>query len=247
MERLNKEVSELTPDTEEEEKVLSPSEYFDYVKGMKQKSSSKSCKNLSDICLKLIEKFKITGQADAAKLATETYETLLREQKLIDKGFDTYVHLDDVTKYIKQISDKAVKIIDLEHFPREIPDNVVEKYLEAKELFDKMYVVFTDYTEDESSTTSAAANGKKNVVKEVKDRRKEKDPILFGALKVNQSNPSMKRNTYEKLFFIADWVDNYCDLTFDKIIKDMEKKGFHTQEKLVPVETLEEFKERSHQ
>ena len=31
----------------------------------------------------------------------------------------------------------------------------------------------------------------------------------------------MRNNTYEKMFFIADWVDEYCDLTFDKMIGQM--------------------------
>jgi len=37
--------------------------------------------------------------------------------------------------------------------------------------------------------------------------QKMKDPILFGMIK--ESN---------RLYFIDDWEDEYCDLTFDEII-----------------------------
>ena len=34
-----------------------------------------------------------------------------------------------------------------------------------------------------------------------------KDPVVFGIIKET-----------DKLYFVADWIDEYCDLTFRKIV-----------------------------
>jgi hypothetical protein len=39
------------------------------------------------------------------------------------------------------------------------------------------------------------------------EKSKMRDPILFGYIKET-----------DRLYFIADWEDEYCDLTFDEII-----------------------------
>jgi hypothetical protein len=39
------------------------------------------------------------------------------------------------------------------------------------------------------------------------EKQKMKDPILFGYIKET-----------DRLYFIADWEDEYCDLTFDEIV-----------------------------
>lgn len=45
-----------------------------------------------------------------------------------------------------------------------------------------------------------------------------KDPILFGKIKET-----------DKLYFIADWQDEHCDLTFDKLIDFMGKDKDETK------------------
>jgi hypothetical protein len=40
---------------------------------------------------------------------------------------------------------------------------------------------------------------------------KAKDPILFGVLKGTRN-----------LYFIGDWIDEYCDLTLDKFLSTLE-------------------------
>ena len=44
------------------------------------------------------------------------------------------------------------------------------------------------------------------------EKRIKKDPILFGV--IYGSN---------KLYYIADWVDEYCDLTWDQVVEKLEK------------------------
>lgn len=229
--------------TEKDPKTMTVTEYFDYVKGLKKTTDSEHVKKMAEVCEKLMKKFIMLGQTSAAERAKHAFETLKRDIELCELGFNTYINIDDVSKYINTVSGKNVKIIELQHFPREIPDDVVEKWLNVKDKFDKAYIVFTDYTsETEETDTVAAAEGKMSTIKEVEKRRKEKDPILFGALRVDSSNSSMKNNTYEKLFYIADWIDDYCDLTFDKLIDRMAKENINPIKNVEEVKTAEDFK-----
>jgi len=229
---------------------LSVSDYFNYVKGMKEETDSEEVKRTADVCMSLLKKFEILGQKEAAKKAKNAFDVLKRDLELYEKGIKQYVHIDNVTKYLKEISGHSVKLIELENFPREIPDDVMDKWLAVRECFDGAYVVFTDYTEKtEEKNTAAAASGKTSTAAAVEKKRKEKDPILFGILKVDKSVSSLKNNTYEKMYFVADWVDDYCDLTFDKMIEAMAEKLKIDQSEVVkeikPVTTKEEFKKEA--
>lgn len=244
-----------TTETKVEEPTVDPAEmsvsdYFNYVKGMKEDTDSEEVKRTADVCMSLLKKFEILGQKEAAKKAKNAFDVLKRDLELYEKGITKYVHIDNVTKYLKEISGHSVKLIELENFPREIPDSVMNKWLEVRDCFDGAYVVFTDYTEKtEKTDTAAAAAGKTSTTAEVAKKRKDKDPILFGILKVDKSISSLKNNTYEKMYFVADWVDDYCDLTFDKMIEAMASKLKMDQSEVVkeikPVTTKEEFKKEA--
>ena len=68
---------------------------------------------------------------------------------------------------------------------------------------DNLYEVFTDYTKKEQ----------RKIAKE----RREKDPIIFGALKKDGK-------VLDRLYYICDWVDEYCDLTLDKLVNEYASK-----------------------
>ena len=149
--KAENQVDELKDKTTVDETVkpeeMSVAEYFEYVKGMKQETDSEHVKKMCEVCMQLLKKFEITGQKSAAKKAGIAADVLKKDLELYDRGITKYVHLDDVSKYLKKVSDHSVKIIELENFPREIPDDVIDRYLEVKDLFDQAFVVFTDYTE----------------------------------------------------------------------------------------------------
>jgi len=241
-----KKSSTETPE-ESNPKEMSVSEYFDYVKGMKKETDSEHVKKMCDVCADLLKKFEMLGQVEAAKKAKNAFDVLKKDLELYEKGIKTYVHIDDVTKYLKTITDHSVKLIELENYPREIPDDVVEKWIAVKDCFDAAFIVFTDYTEQtEEKDTTAAAQGKTSTAKEVEKKRKDKDPILFGVVRVNSSNTSLRNNTYEKMYFVADWIDEYCDLTFDKLVEKMasELKSDPVHQ-IKPVLTKEDFKKEA--
>ena len=243
-----KEVATTEEVVEEDKfKDLTVSQYFDYVKSLKKETDTAYTQQMLDICLSLIKKFEITNQKAAVKKATIAAELLKKDLLFAEKGFTTYVLLDDVTRFIKHVSNHNVKLTEIENFPREIPDDIIDKWVEVRDLFDKGYVVFTDYTDedDESEKTVAAATGKASVSKDIEKRRKEKDPILFGAVKADKDQSSMRGNCYERLFYIGDWVDDYCDLTFDKMLKTMTELNIKPTELKFSEDgiTKDEFKE----
>lgn len=189
--------------SEAEEKQITPSQYFDILKNGKNTITTEALKNSFDVFVKLGEKYKKLGQRESMKKLCFLAETLAKEEKLIELGVDTFVYKDTIEDYIENVSDKAVKIVELSRYMREVPDELVDIIEKTKEYFDEYYVVFTDYTNKEE--------------RKVEKERRDKDPILFGAFK-NSHNVS------DRFYFLGDWVDEYCDLTLDKMITEYKEK-----------------------
>ena len=98
----------------------------------------------------------------------------------------------------------------------------------VKNLFDEFYIVCTDY------------NGR--LSKQIKKERREKDPILFGAF-LDRNNEAIN----ERFYYIGSWVDEYCDLTLDKMVAEMKNIGKDICNEIEKVEipdTLEELQKQ---
>lgn len=201
-----------------------PTEYFEYIKDKKKITNKESLKELYDTMMVLLEEYEATGQVNAAKKIIWRLEQIEKEQLLLDLNVNTFVYREDIEDYIDHVAKNTVKIIDLESYERSLPSEAVEAVKNTKSIFDSFYIIFTDYTGKEE--------------KKVEKKRRDKDPILFGAFENESLNTMIGR-----LYFIADWVDEYCDLTLDKMVEEMRvaKKGEirHTQER---PKTLEELK-----
>ena len=183
---------------QEETKTITPSQFFDFVKDAKQTITTKALQESYDVFIKLAEKYKKLGQVESMKKLCFLADTLTKEEKLIEMGITTFVYKDVIEDYIENVADKAVKIVELSRYMREIPDDLIETVVKSKELFDELYVVFTDYTGKEE--------------RKVEKERRDKDPILFGVFK-------NARNVADRFYFLGDWVDEYCDLTLDKMVE----------------------------
>lgn len=122
---------------------------------------------------------------------------ITREQEADLLGIDKFVMKKDVEKFIYSVREKIVKLKEFSEFPRIVPVRVQKrlKELQVKGLFDEYWILYTDLTAPAEE------------IKSNKQRIKEKDPILFGKF----------NNVPDKLYYIADWIDEYCDLTFDKL------------------------------
>lgn len=195
---------------------VTPSHYFDYVKGLKQKLNHDEYNHIIDEALTMMKKCKITGQVEMAKELAHEVDLCLRELDAASKGFDVFVNRKDIELYIHKVEGKAVKLLELKNYPREIPDDQLDKIALAKEIFDELYIAFTDYSLKET--------------KKVAKARRDKDPVVFGAflnkMDNDDSNSSRSRNVYieDRLFFVADWIDEKCDLTFEELVRGVSDK-----------------------
>jgi hypothetical protein len=172
-----------------------------------------------------MKKPKLTGQKKMAEKIYTQSKILLRELNAVKAGFQKYVLREDILYFIEKIAKKTVKIIELENYERDIPDDVVDKLVEAKPYFDEFFIVFTDYTGESERT--------------IEKEKRDKDPIMFGCI----HHPDKDRVPTNRMYFIADWVDEYCDLTLEDMCiqykSKMKDSILHIHE--IP-ETLEELK-----
>lgn len=208
---------------EQEQKQYTPAEYFDYLKDKKNKITDEDLKAYYETAMTLVNKYKTTKQYKALKKLIFHVETIEKERELVKLGIDTFVYRDEVELFIEKVADKVVKIIELRNYEREIPDEIVEVIEATSDLFDELYVVFTDYTGE--------------VEKQVEQERREKDPILFGTFQDKES-----RTVIDRFYFLGDWEDEFCDLTLDKMIGQMEAKGIHVKRTVQTPTDLEELK-----
>ncbi len=187
------------------EQDMSPSEYFDAVKSRKNTITDYQLRAIYDNCLELIEKAKKTGQKNQIKRLLFHLETIEQEREIVKLGITTFVYRDDITYYMKKVANDNVKIIELENYEREIPDEIVDVITQVKDKFDQLYIVFTDYSEE--------------LAKKVISKR-DKDPILFGCFK-----DSKAKAVIDRFYYLGDWIDEYCDLTLDKMVNETAKLG----------------------
>ncbi len=226
----NKEAKELIliGDKAYDPENLSPSIYFDYIKDLKQKVDREKYDRIIDNALSMLEKTKITGQTAAAKRIAHQVELCMKEIDAANKGFDIFVNRKDIERYIEKVEGKSIKVIELERYTRNIPDEIVDKVVEAKEIFDKIYIVFTDYTME--------------TTKKVAKERRDKDPIMFGAF-VDPDSDDSSIYLEDRFFFIADWVEELCDLTLEQIVRDSNSniKTYKTKTEFKSDEEIKEF------
>lgn len=183
---------------------VSPGEYFKRLKGKRQKVTDEVLTGIYDNCATLMDKYS---------------RTIEKERKVIAKGIDTFVYLEDVQRFVEGVQGRVVKIIELERYEREIPDDVVEAYEKVKDLFSKFVVVFTDYTKEHE-----------------KKAKKERDPILFGMF---------QDKNVEANGFISSATGRNCDLTLDKLVVEMKKETKNDVEfKLRDPLNLDEVREK---
>ena len=187
----------------EELKEISPAEYFELVKSKMEEEKEENVRKIYDVTLNKMKKYMISGQVKAAKELYAKALYLEKELELLRKGVSQYVLRTDVSNYIENIANDCVCIIELKNYDREIPDDILDIITDTKDLFDEYFVVFTDYTGEVRSKVEA--------------EKRDKDPILFGNIFIDGM-------VSPKMYFLGDWIDEFCDLTLDKMIEEIVKK-----------------------
>lgn len=169
----------------EEIKELTPQEYFEQVKERKHSITDEELLKVYDNCLELLNKYKITWQKKGMRKLLFHLDCIEKEREIVKMGITTFIYRDDIEEYIDTVAKDTVKIIELENYEREIPDEIVEVIGRVRDKFDQLYIVFTDYT------------GK--VERQVQKERRAKDPILFGVFQ-NQTS----RTVIDRFYYLGD-------------------------------------------
>ena len=117
------------------------------------------------------------------------------EAFLYSEGYYHVVTEEQVVNFAKK-SERGISLDYMKNFVRPIPDFVIEKIAEADklEVFDNYVIMHYD----------PKGTGRQDTAKE---EAKKRDPIVFGVIAGST-----------KLYYITDWIDEYCDLTLEKFV-----------------------------
>ena len=181
-------------EVKEDEKYMDALQFFSLVKASSKESVATYRDRVSDY-LKSIHNAVTVGQTALVEdllrgLVTNKYESVL-----FAEGLYYVINEEQMVKFVSQC-EKGIKLDYVKNFTRPMPQDVVDKIAKINQLevFDNYVVLYYD------------PEGK--VYKETaREEAKRKDPIIFGVIAGST-----------KLYYIADWVDEYCDLTLEKFI-----------------------------
>lgn len=197
------------PTTEERNAILA-NEYFNGVKTKAELLNDETIAKELNYLPAQIEELIELGQTGLANKLKSNIQHLVNERILLNNGFDKFVHRKDITRYIELVKDKKVHVCELDKFPRLIPDAAKQLLKKARslEVFQDFWVVYVDYSDDQDSALTE---------QEKQQRKKNRDPIIFGTFE------KPEKATLDKMYFVCDWTDEYCDLTLDKMVKELVK------------------------
>ena len=207
---VQKSQSTQTEEVKKTQKLISIVEFFTQI--------TKSYEELSPIAEiaeyyeKALVQAKTMGQTALLQRLTDLLDTVKGEAVLIAMGLKKYVTEKQVVDFYEKVGeDKNLKLSWIKNFNRIIPEEVYEakKEVDERKIFDNYVILHYDPKD----------NGEK-MTKEEKE--KKKDPILFGVIKNSK-----------KLYYVADWKDEYCDLTLEEMFKILKGKVLQINNKTV--------------
>jgi hypothetical protein len=129
-----------------------------------------------------------------------------RESVLYAKGYKLFIEKVDAQKFKQKIRGGHISDTVFSKYTRAIPQRVLDKKKKAAPYFDE-FVIYHVY---QASVDEKRAKGQKMSESEKATMR---DPVLFGRI----------RET-DRLYFIAEWADDVCDLSFDELIEAIGKE-----------------------
>ena len=195
-----------------DKKIIHPQLYFKFVKSKMTKLEQKEMTERLFKLQILVKQAEDLGQKALYEDFARKIAICVREQEINVCGIEYIISKESIDKYKDKVKDVDIRFSKLEEYSRPIPTNVKKRLDKFKKLmmFDNYMVLYLDYKEkiDVDNKKKAVAEPKTN-----KQKIKEKDPILFGTLDYAP----------DKLYFIADWIDEYCDLTLDKFVQTIKK------------------------
>lgn len=188
---------------------IHPRLYFSFVKSKLNNFQLTKLKIRLDKLKKMVRTTGELGQKAAFEEFSRQLAVTIRESEAEACGVKGFILKEHIDKFMGLT--KNVRFELFEKFPRVVPDNVRVKilYLKERGIFDEYWVLYLD---------------NKEPLKTNKEKIKEKDPILFGKFSYEPN----------KLYYVIDWIDDYCDLTMDKFVDAMKKQDGKYALELIP-------------
>lgn len=181
-------------------------------------SLSKSYKELTSIA-EISEHYenallqaKELGQTALFDKLKDLINVVKGEAVLIAMGLNKYVTEKQICDFYELVGeDKNLKLTWIKNFSRIIPEEIynVKKDVDERKIFDNYVILHYD----------PENNGEELSKEELEIK---KDPILFGVMKDSR-----------KLYYIADWKDDYCDLTLEEMFNTLGEKTLKINNKNV--------------
>lgn len=153
----------------------------------------------------LVKKADKSGQTALMEKLTKELIIQKYESVLYAFGYSQYITEEQLVNFIKK-TEKGLALDYLYQYVRIIPDEVlkVKEELDKLEVFDNYVILHYD------PDMTGVEQTEEEKIEEVKKRQ---DPILFGVIADSK-----------KLYYIADWIDEYCDLTWEQIAETLGKE-----------------------
>lgn len=188
-------------------KVTDLVKFFDNIKSSVSKIEHENVKEIIDNYEFLLTLTEATGQIALKQKLKEYFFVLKNELVLSLSQFNVYLTEEDVINFYNVASkhdkyETKLKLTYIKNFVKVIPPEITLLKIKADQLlvFDNYVILHYDYLDNSVGETE-------------EEMAKRKDPIIFGL--INGSN---------KLYYIGDWISDYCDLTLDQIIVKLGKE-----------------------
>jgi len=187
-------------------KFVNIQKFFGKMKESTKQLTKEDLKLQSENLESLMEMVKCNNQTALFDQLTKEKGRIKREFVLQKFGYK-FLEEDDVIKFGEKVN-KVVRLDWIKNFIRMIPAEVYIKLNEAKRLFyldDVEKPIFDNFV-----IMHYDPSRKNTALTEAQEERKRRDPILFGVMECSN-----------RLYYIADWEDEYCNLTLKKVLSTL--------------------------
>lgn len=177
-------------------------EFFREVKGITKKNSEIYKDRLNGYIIAL-KNTDLSGQKALKEKLLCNFVINKYESVLYANGLFHVITEDQLIEFYKK-TEKGVTLTYMKNYTGIIPSEVCKKIKEINELeiFDNYVILHYD---------PQKKSYKQTIEEKQKEVAKRKDPILFGVIKGS-----------DKLYYVTDWIDEYCDLTLDKFAETIQ-------------------------
>jgi len=159
----------------------------------------------------VLENAKSNNQIALIDKINDYAEVLKTELLLSPTEFNRYLTEESIVRFhgVASVHEKyktGLCLTYIKNFIKVIPEDITELKQKADmlKIFDNYVILHYDYYGESIEDTKA-------------EKEKKKDPVLFGVIKGTTN-----------LYYIGDWIDDYCDLTLDEIIKEIGEDSVKT-------------------